>query len=134
MPYKDRKAYNSHMRAYLKVRYKARRADAIARLGGVCVTCGTQENLQFDHTDPKTKENDVSVIWNSPKFWTELEKCQILCATCHLAKTTENDETTNNLGVSKYPTRHGNYKGYNLDGCRCVLCHEWKKLTRIKPL
>lgn len=36
-------------------RYEERRNKGLKLLGGVCVKCGTTENLQFDHIDPATK-------------------------------------------------------------------------------
>lgn len=79
---------NSYMNEYMKRRYKERRAKAIEILGGKCVKCGSTENLQFDHTDPKTKGIPISKMWSSSakNFARELIKCQLLCDDCHKEK------------------------------------------------
>lgn len=58
-------------------------------LGGVCVRCGTQDNLEFDHVDPATKEFTISHGWSfaTDRFWLEVAKCQLLCLPHHKEKT-----------------------------------------------
>lgn len=51
-----------------------------------CSVCGESRIwcLDFHHTDPNTKENNISSLIDYPiKLQEELEKCVILCANCH---------------------------------------------------
>jgi 5-methylcytosine-specific restriction endonuclease McrA len=70
-------------------RYAERRSLAIEVLGGQCVACGTEDDLQFDHVDPSIKAFTVSE--NLHRRWgdvvVELTKCQLLCKPCHDLKT-----------------------------------------------
>lgn len=72
----------------------ARRRDARAFLGGVCVVCGSIEDLHFDHIDPDTKTFKISANLN--RRWEalveELKKCQLLCGYHHREKTKTNAE------------------------------------------
>ena len=75
--------------------------EGIERLGGRCVRCGYASDLrglQFDHIDPSTKIKNISSYlahgWAQdgglkPYLRVELQKCQLLCATCHAIKTAE---------------------------------------------
>jgi 5-methylcytosine-specific restriction endonuclease McrA len=82
-----------HRRDYIArynlARYNKRKAEAIEILGGVCVVCGSTDNLQFDHLNPSTKKFSLGKLWSSSQdvFLEELSKCQLLCFTCHIAKT-----------------------------------------------
>jgi 5-methylcytosine-specific restriction endonuclease McrA len=66
-----------------------KKSYCIEYLGGKCVKCGTIHNLQFDHIKREGKKYEITrKITN--KFDTlkeELDKCQLLCAPCHLDKT-----------------------------------------------
>lgn len=76
------------MSEYMRRRYHTRRQAAISFLGGVCVSCGTTEELEFDHIDPASKEADICKVWSASeaKFWAEVQKCQLLCSTHHKEK------------------------------------------------
>lgn len=60
-------------------------------LGGVCASCGTKEQLEFDHINPEDKSytigNRISSAWET--IVTELDKCQLLCSGCHVEKSNE---------------------------------------------
>lgn len=104
---------NAYFAEYQKQRYRRRRADAVAMLGGRCVECGTTEDLQFDHIDPRLKSFDVgscmsSMTWS--RLIVELSKCQLLCATHH------RDKTKVELGVA----HGGGVAGKS--NCKCGLC------------
>ncbi len=62
-----------------------------ARRGGACELCGRSDRgLEFDHRRPETKKFCVNFSAASRSFASiELEaaKCQLLCHTCHNAKT-----------------------------------------------
>ena len=56
-----------------------------------CVLCGESHPsvLQFHHRDPVTKEIEISVAvkqnnWSKERILAEMEKCDVLCANCHL--------------------------------------------------
>jgi 5-methylcytosine-specific restriction endonuclease McrA len=71
-------------------------------LGGECASCGTKENLEFDHIDPNTKCYGVSTILPetppgypyTERVWEEVDKCQLLCEACHKKKTYTLDMNT----------------------------------------
>ena len=56
------------------------------RLGGQCVKCGTTENLEFDHIHPGDKSFNITSRMNcriTDEMYDELDKCQLLCKSCH---------------------------------------------------
>lgn len=115
------KSSNAYMANYMLRRYHARRAEALAMLGGVCVDCGATKSLEFDHEDRSTKSFDVSKLWSTSRerFLAELEKCVLRCSTCHQLKSiVERGQT---------PARdtHGTLSSYRY--CRCQLCKEAKR-------
>lgn len=86
MPAKD---YNNYMREYMLRRYYRRRGEAIEKLGGQCKSCGTTDDLEFDHIDPDQKEYSIAKIFTSGsegKVQAEVAKCQLLCTDCHKKK------------------------------------------------
>jgi hypothetical protein len=101
---------NEYMRDYMLRRYHKRRNEAIERLGGVCVICGSPENLEFDHVDPTTKSFTIASSWSASqeRFDAEIAKCQLLCEACHRHK----HRTFN---------PHGTAQRY-WQGCRCRPC------------
>ena len=66
-----------------------RRLHLIERLGGKCVECGSTRLLQFDHIDPFKKSFTVASKMTAPieVLYEEVDKCQLLCAKCHINKT-----------------------------------------------
>ena len=95
----------------LKNYYKNKDA-ALAYLGGVCVVCGTTDDLEFDHIDPETKSFTIGsriaqTPWSNLKD--ELDKCQLLCNTHHIDK-------HRSINI------HGTINGYSHHKCRCDLC------------
>lgn len=86
MPYKN---YNPKMNEYMKARYARRRADAVELLGGECASCGSIDNLEFDHIDPEQKSFPIGKAfsgWKWSRIVAELDKCQLLCHDCHQVK------------------------------------------------
>jgi len=95
---KSREDYNTYMREYMRQRYERRRSESIRLLGGRCAKCGASEHLNFDHVDAPTKSFDIArrlAGVSEAKLQRELQKCQLLCATCHQVKTTEVGEHQN---------------------------------------
>jgi len=91
---KDRGGSGARRRAKDRVRKAKYRAErlryAFAFLGGVCVLCGTNEDLQFDHWSPHLKRGPVMRFYSyGQAFHDELEKVVLLCRPCHLDKTAE---------------------------------------------
>ena len=103
----------AYMRSYIKARRKHRRAQLIELLGGKCVRCGSVEQLEFDHIDPRTKAfavgSDMSRAWAT--LVDEALNCQLLCRSCHLAK-----------GVEDRPEPAHSYYRYWYYGYRCATC------------
>lgn len=64
-----------------KTAYKNLRENAINELGGKCVKCGTESNLEFNHIDPLNKKMEASGKSNLRKG--EYKKCELLCKSCH---------------------------------------------------
>lgn len=55
-----------------------------------CVVCGEKESvcLDFHHTDPNKKDNNVSTMLSEKnvsfkKIMAEVDKCTVLCSNCH---------------------------------------------------
>ena len=129
---KDRDEYNAYMRVYIGKRYHKRRKEAIEKLGGKCVKCGSVDNLQFDHIDRKSKTASIAKIWTYKveRFWEEIAKCQLLCQTCH------EDKSIVDLGFKKAKGNHGTISSYRY--CHCDLCRkahneyvrDWKRRNR----
>ena len=95
MPRKDPEAYKAYNRDRYARMYPERKAHYIAKLGGVCVSCGTTENLEFDHIDRSTKSftfTDKIASMSIKKLDIEAEKLQLLCNDCHKEKTSLNQD------------------------------------------
>lgn len=92
-------------------RYYQRKKEAVRYLGGKCVVCGTIEMLEFDHVDPATKTYNVTLIMlhSDDRLYDELDKCQLLCHTCHKEKT------------KLFHIDHGGGLG-GIKGCKCIPC------------
>lgn len=80
------------------VRSTTRRAErrlfAIEYLGGACVDCGYMDNtdgFQFDHLPrfgiPTKTDRDLLRTGTPEKRKAELDKCELLCGTCHAIRT-----------------------------------------------
>lgn len=93
--------------------YHTRRAIFIERLGGRCVSCGSIEGLEFDHVDPETKDFNVSkrLTQKMEKILPEIDKCQLLCGSCHAEKTRDQEGRAEHGGKTMYSR-----------GCRCEAC------------
>ncbi len=98
-------------------RYHALRIEAIMMLGGKCSSCGSVDNLEFDHINPKNKSFHISALWSisKQKFLIELKKCQLLCSTCHKIKTS----------AEKSVPHGGGKKGKR--NCGCMPCLEKRR-------
>lgn len=128
MPYtrEERRKYQAEYR-------QRRRREAIEYLGGACVVCGTTEDLEFNHMDPREKSFNLSKFWGTKAaFWEEVEKCNLLC-TPHHKEETARQYATGELVSWERPTlpyAHGTERMYAKKGCRCPDCREAKRLSR----
>ena len=102
----------SRRSAYDSTRYQTAKRKLQGYLGDRCAECGSDESLEFDHIDPATKEFSIMSRWNSPleALCAELDKCQLLCAECHLEKS-RRDKSVGH-GEGKTGKRN----------CRCAAC------------
>ena len=100
----------------VKTRTQQRRQEWLFN-NGPCSHCGTWDKLEVDHIDPSTKEYEINRIWQRSQQIRdyELAKCQVLCNTCHITKSTLEQK-------AKKPVTHGSYKYYRKDKCRCNVC------------
>lgn len=107
MGYKDKEQQRKFQRDWLA------RKKAEFYLGKTCVRCGSSEKLEIDHVDPKLKVSHNIWSWSDERRNTELNKCQILCHTCHWKKT-RND--------NGWWLTHGTVTGYQSYNCKCIEC------------
>lgn len=52
-----------------------------------CAKCGSKENLELHHLDPKEKVSHRIWSWALNRRQTELDKCCALCRICHKLET-----------------------------------------------
>jgi hypothetical protein len=118
-PPRDRAAHNEYARKYMAARYVRVRAEVVALLGGKCARCGASEKLQIDHRDRQQKVRPINAFFygKRDKLLDEIKKCQLLCAPCHQAKTTE-ERGYHHRG------EHGTCACYDKQRCRCAACRE----------
>lgn len=72
-------------REYQRRWLQKRRDEYIELLGGVCVGCGTDDDLEFHHKVPEDKEFDIQSLLSRKREFVleELEKCELRCSECH---------------------------------------------------
>ena len=97
-------------REYQRVRIATRRAAWLA-VNGPCRQCGSVDQLEIDHIDPGQKVSHRIWSWSDTRLLAELEKCQVLCRSCHMIKS---------LGAVDLAP-HGTHQCYRR-GCRCDEC------------
>jgi 5-methylcytosine-specific restriction endonuclease McrA len=104
-----------------KRRYKERISLFKKMLGEKCIFCGTDQDLEFDHIKPETKLFKITDTNRSLKgLLQELEKCQLLCNSCHKEKTGK--------------AQHGSLTMYSHHSCRCESCRNaWNMYHRKYP-
>jgi hypothetical protein len=117
---------NQYMNQYMKKRYVNRRAEAIIYLGGVCVICFTTQNLDFHHENSEEKKFTIAKgsSFSNERFWSEIDKCILLCKDCHHTQHT-----------STYPcgTPQKYWRGCRCDDCKAANskhCREYKSRRR----
>ena len=80
-----RKANRLHYNALAVRRRHEILNEAKEILGGKCDMCGATEKLEFDHINPQDRKNGkpVTNIMGRKELHQELEKCRLLCHSCH---------------------------------------------------
>src|ERR1700677_939656 len=126
------------MAKYMAERRKKRRAQLIEMSGGACVRCGSEEDLHFDHKDPKEQKfrlNGKMLDGSWEKILEEWAKCQLLCRPCHLQKTKEDGYPPpwiKGTGKDGKPIpEHGSENSY-MRGCRCEDCSRARHDVRVR--
>jgi len=116
MANRDPEKNRQYMKEYMLKRYRERREKAIEKLGGKCSKCDSTDGLQFDHVDRTTKKFTIGTLSsiNEQDFWKEVDKCQLLCDTCHQVK------TLLDLGRVSAKSTHGTLSSYRY--CKCDEC------------
>lgn len=91
-----------------------RRSDWISK-NSPCKVCGSEDLLEVDHIKPALKKIVITDIWMRKESVrsAELSKCQVLCRTCHITKTTKEKIR---------PPKHGTLTAYRYHRCRCIIC------------
>lgn len=124
---------NEYMRQYMKDRRSKRRRAVIDFLGAECDLCGTTEDLEVDHIVPGSRSFVLSGCFLD-KSWaeilTELDKCHLLCHSCHVSKTTACNESGGGHNKREDAYIHGTCRCYQELPCRCELCKQAKRLYR----
>jgi hypothetical protein len=106
MPYKDpakkreawRKHYAKHQPYYAE-RQRKRKIELkeflrLAKDNQPCTDCGVKYPyyvMDFDHRDPSTKLDSVSILVTQNQSWKriqeEIAKCDLVCSNCHRERT-----------------------------------------------
>lgn len=96
------------------------RKEIINLLGGICVKCGSIEQLEFDHINPKEKTLNISIYFTMRVLplivYKEIKKMQLLCHKCHKDKSI--------IDVGHQKAVHGTISYHRYHRCRCDLCKE----------
>lgn len=112
----DERAYN-RAKYY---EYRLRDMEYVAKGGPVeCAQCGSIDSLEFDHIDPALKSFNINTrkSHRQKSYLEELDKCQLLCAPCHRAKT----------AVEHEGFEHGTVYGFMKKRCNCGKCEARKR-------
>lgn len=107
-----------------KARRQAKRDLCVAKLGGICVDCGTTERLEFDHVDPAQKSEEIYKLLycSDAKLFAELAKCVLRCKPCHTIKTGKEQTGLNADRTAAVVLKpHGTPARYR-QGCKCDDC------------
>lgn len=95
---KENERYGLCVKHRSQVRRYRTKLAAVTLLGGKCMKCGYDENievLEFHHRNPEEKEFKIGGVinksWNTIKE--EILKCDLLCSNCHrVIHTNDKDE------------------------------------------
>jgi hypothetical protein len=77
----NKEYYNSHQK---KLRHLVREYCRYLH-GNVCSVCGSINNLDFHHIEPKNKKFKIcNRSYITDELMKELEKCILVCRSCHM--------------------------------------------------
>lgn len=109
---------------YQKPAIDRRRLWARQLLGDVCASCGTSDQLEFDHVDRTSKSFNIgsNLLKKKQDLIAELKKCQLLCRPCHAEKTKNESQAL--YSGPRPETEHGTLTMYAWHKCRCDPCME----------
>lgn len=109
------------------------RAWAVKLLGSCCARCNKTEELEFDHVIPGSKEFEISAGirdgYSRARIQVELEKCQLLCDSCHHIKSQECGETG---GGWNRIDEHGTEAYCLRMRCSCIPCIQARHDARVR--
>jgi 5-methylcytosine-specific restriction endonuclease McrA len=112
MGYKDPAQQAAYQLAWMN-----KRREAWFAANGPCRKCGSTENLELDHLNPRTKVHHAVWSWSRVRRDAELVKCQVLCRACHQIKS----------NYEKSQKTHGTGTMYR-NGCKCDDCKTHQRL------
>lgn len=118
MGYKDEDKQREYQRKWVARRREAFFCDK------KCTHCGIDKDLQLHHLDPAQKESHSIWGWGDERRLPEIEKCIVLCRSCHYKVHGKKiGRTCGKLSTYKY-------------GCRCNKCkavaYEYNRNRRLK--
>jgi hypothetical protein len=84
---------HAHDKERLRTVQWVQKMQAIELMGGCCKDCGYNTNLnglEFDHVMPHGLRA-MGQLWGCTweKVWAELQRCELVCSTCHSIRTAE---------------------------------------------
>jgi hypothetical protein len=120
MGYKDKEKRKEYARKWVA----ARRKEWFDK-HGPCIDCGSWENLELDHIDPKKKITHKVWSWSAERRKEETDKCVARCEKCHLART-----KVQLRELMTKETIHGTSSAYYNKKCRCIACKLYHKVER----
>lgn len=119
MPYKNKEQQRAYQRNWM-----AARRNMWIEENGPCVKCGSNDNLEVDHINPKLKTKNPSQLWalsvTNPIRIEELKNCQVLCESCHSDKT--HKELFGDICPNGHSFDNGNNVPTKFGYRRCLIC------------
>jgi len=104
-------------REYQREWIATRRSDWFAS-NGPCRRCWLYKDLEIHHLDPQEKESNSIWSWSQERQDRELEKCIVLCESCH-----QKVHSFWRKEEALITAPHGTEKRYSsIFNCRCALC------------
>lgn len=110
MPYADIEKQREYQRKWIAKRRQDYLSDKSCR-------CGSNEGLEIHHIDPKIKISHRIWSLSKEKRTTELNKCIVLCESCHKEETKK---------WYKENLKHGS-KTLAESGCACEDCSNYRE-------